>query len=415
MKKTLIKHIKTLYQVESEPREKVAGKDMATLPLIEDAYLAIEGDTIVDFGPMTDLHGVTNWNDLDVIDADGKMVLPAWCDSHTHIVFAKTREGEFVDRIKGLSYQEIAAKGGGILNSAKRLRETSEEDLFQSAMQRIKEMVRTGTGAIEVKSGYGLTVESELKMLRVAKRLKEEAPVAIKSTFLGAHAIPAEYKDNRKGYIDLIVNEMIPAVADEGLAEYIDIFCEQGYFTNEETDRVLEAGAKYGMIPKIHVNQFSNTGGVQTGIKHNARTVDHLEEMGKEEIEALLKSNTMPVSLPSCSFFLSIPYTPAREIIDAGLPLAIATDYNPGSTPSGNIPFLLSLACIKQKLTPEEAINAVTLNGAYAMGLEKTHGSIAVGKKANLIITKEMDDIALIPYAFGSEHIDQTILNGQIQ
>lgn len=410
----LIKNIKTLYQVESEPRKKVAGKEMSTLPLIEDAYLAIEDDRIADFGSMADLHGVTNWTDLEVIDAEGQFVLPAWCDSHTHLVFARTRETEFKDRIKGLSYEEIAAKGGGILNSAKRLREASEEELFQSAMQRLDEVIKLGTGAVEIKSGYGLTTESELKMLRVIKRMKEEAPVEIKATFLGAHALPPEFKNNREGYVDLIVNEMIPAVAEENLADYIDVFCEKGYFTNEETSRMLEAGAEYGLKPKIHVNQFNNTGGVQTGIKHNALTVDHLEEISDKEIEALKNSDTLAVSLPSCSFFLSIPYTPARKIIDAGLPLALATDYNPGSTPSGNIPFLIALACIKQRLLPEEAVNAVTINGAAAMELSETHGSICNGKKANLIFTKPMDDIALIPYGFGSSHIDKVMINGEI-
>lgn len=414
MSKTLIKNIKTLYLTEAEPVKKVSGKQMATLPLIEDAYLAIEDGVIVDFGQMSDLHGITDWNELTVMDIDGQSVLPAWCDSHTHLVFARTREGEFRDRIKGLSYTEIAERGGGILNSARRLNEMSEDNLYESALQRIREISATGTGAVEIKSGYGLTLEGELKMLRVIQRLKNNTPLAIKSTFLGAHAFPKEFRNNHEAYIDLIVNEMLPAVAEEKLADYIDVFCEKGYFSNAQTEKLLNAGAKYGLKPKIHVNQFTNTGGVQKGIECGALTVDHLEVVGNDEIEALREADTMPVSLPSCSFFLNLPYTPVREMIDQGLAVALATDYNPGSTPSGNIPFLLSLACIKQRLLPEEAINAVTINGAAAMELEHSHGSIAIGKKANLIITKPIDDVAVIPYSFGSNHIDKTLINGEI-
>ncbi len=414
MSKTLIKNIKTLYLTESEPLNKVAGKDMATLPLIENAYLAIENGIIVDFGQMTDLHGITDWNELTVMDIEGQSILPAWCDSHTHLVFARTRESEFRDRIKGLSYEEIAKKGGGILNSAVRLNEASEDELYNSALQRIHEIAQTGTGAVEIKSGYGLTVAGELKMLRVIRRLKESTPLTIKATFLGAHAFPKEYRNNHDGYIKLIINEMLPAVAAENLADYIDVFCEKGYFSLKQTDALLNAGAQYGLKPKIHVNQFTNSGGVQKGIEHGAITVDHLEEMGDAEIEALLKSDTLPVSLPSCSFFLNLPYTPVRKMIDSGLAIALATDYNPGSTPSGNIPFLLSLACIKQRLLPEEAINAVTRNGAAAMEIQDTHGSIAVGKKANLIITKNIDDVAVLPYSFGSNNIDQTLINGEV-
>lgn len=394
--------------------QQVAGKEMATLPLIENAYLAIENGIIVDFGQMADLHGITDWNELTVMDIEGQSILPAWCDSHTHLVFARTREGEFRDRLKGLSYTEIAERGGGILNSAVRLNEASEDELYNGALLRIHEIAKTGTGAVEIKSGYGLTVAGELKMLRVIRRLKESTPLTIKSTFLGAHAFPKEYRNNHDAYIKLIIDEMLPAVAEEHLADYIDVFCEKGYFSLEQTDALLNAGAKYGLKPKIHVNQFTNSGGVQKGIEHNALTVDHLEEIGDDEIEALLNSKTLPVSLPSCSFFLNLPYTPLRKMIDRGLAVALATDYNPGSTPSGNIPFLLALACIKQRLLPEEAINAVTRNGAAAMEIAHSHGSIAVGKKANLIITKHIDDIAVLPYSFGTNHIDKTLINGEV-
>lgn len=414
MSKTLIKNIKTLYLTEAEPVQQVAGKEMATLPLIENAYLAIENGIIVDFGQMADLHGITDWNELTVMDIEGQSILPAWCDSHTHLVFARTREGEFRDRLKGLSYTEIAERGGGILNSAVRLNEASEDELYNGALLRIHEIAKTGTGAVEIKSGYGLTVAGELKMLRVIRRLKESTPLTIKSTFLGAHAFPKEYRNNHDAYIKLIIDEMLPAVAEEHLADYIDVFCEKGYFSLEQTDALLNAGAKYGLKPKIHVNQFTNSGGVQKGIEHNALTVDHLEEIGDDEIEALLNSKTLPVSLPSCSFFLNLPYTPLRKMIDRGLAVALATDYNPGSTPSGNIPFLLALACIKQRLLPEEAINAVTRNGAAAMEIAHSHGSIAVGKKANLIITKHIDDIAVLPYSFGTNHIDKTLINGEV-
>jgi len=413
--KILIKNIKELIQVEEQSRSLVAGKDMAQLGTIKDAWLSIEGETIKDFGSMKDWAGVEDWSDLEVIDAEGKMVFPCWCDSHTHLVFAGSREGEFVDRIKGLTYEEIAEKGGGILNSAKKLQETSEEELLQQARRRLNEVVSMGTGAIEIKSGYGLSVEAELKMLRVIKKLKETSPVTIKATFLGAHAYPAEYKENHKGYIDLITNEMLPAIKEEGLAEYIDVFCESNYFSTEETETILEAGVQHGLIPKIHVNQFTSIGGVQAGVKYNALSVDHLEVMTDEDITALSGTDVMPTALPSCSFFINIPYTPARKMIDAGLPLALATDYNPGSAPSGNIPFVLSLACIKMGMTPEEAINAATINTAYAMGLSKSHGGIAKGKKANIFITKEIPSYAYLPYAFGSDLIDTVIVGGEIQ
>lgn len=383
---------------------------MRSLPVLENAFLLIEGDRIADYGKMTDLPEIKADK---VVDASGKVVLPAWCDSHTHIVYAGNREQEFVDRINGLTYEEIANRGGGILNSAKKLQDTTEEELYEQSAKRLEEVIALGTGAIEIKSGYGLTVDAELKMLRVAKKLKENYGIPVKATFLGAHAIPATYKSDRKGYIDLIINEMIPAVAQEGLAEYVDVFCEKGYFTTEETESILEAGKAFGLIPKIHVNQFHAIGGVQTGVKHNALSVDHLEVMRNEDIDALKGTETMPVALPSCSYFLSIPYTPARKIIDAGLPLALATDYNPGSTPSGNMNFVVATACIKMKMTPEEAINAATINGAYAMGLADTHGSISKGKKANLIITKEIPAYAYLPYAFGSNHIEQVVINGK--
>jgi imidazolonepropionase len=349
-----------------------------------------------------------------IINCTGKVVLPTWCDSHTHLVYAGNRAQEFVDRINGLSYEEIANRGGGILNSAKKLQETTEDDLFEQSAKRLEEVIYLGTGAIEIKSGYGLTVESELKMLRVAKRLQETYNFPIKTTFLGAHAVPAAYKNDKDGYMDLVINQMLPKVAEENLAEYVDIFCEKGYFSLEDTERLLKAAQKYNMIPKIHVNQFNAFGGVGLGVKYNALSVDHLEELNDEDIEALQGSNTMPVALPSCSYFLSIPYTPARKLMDAGLPVALATDYNPGSTPSGNMNFVVSTACIKMKMTPEEAINAATINGAYAMGLSKTHGSITKGKKANLIITKEIDSFHVLPYAFGNNHIEQVLINGRV-
>lgn len=410
----LIKNIKELIQVEETPKTKVSGKEMNVLPTIKNAWLAIEDDLIVDFGEMDDFPEIVDWNELEIIDVEGQMVMPAFCDSHTHIVYAASREGEFVDRINGLTYEEIAKKGGGILNSAKKLAGKTEDELYQFAWHRLEEIKSTGTGAVEIKSGYGLSVETELKMLRVIKRLKEESDLTIKATFLGAHAIPTIFKENRKGYIDLIINEMIPLIESENLADYIDVFCETNYYTPEETNRILEAGIDAGLTPKIHVNQFTSIGGIQVGIKNKALSVDHLEVMTNQDIEDLSKSNVMPTVLPSCSFFLNIPYAPARRLIDNGLPLCLATDFNPGSTPSGNMPFVLSLACINMKLTPEEAINASTINGAYAMDLSKTHGSIAVGKKANLIITKLISSYAYIPYAFGSNVIDKVVLNGKL-
>lgn len=408
---TLIINIKELLQVRDYSILKVSGAEMAILPTIKNAYLVIQNGLISDFGSMNDL---PNINPEKCIDADGKMVLPSWCDSHTHIVYAGNRELEFVDRINGLTYEEIANRGGGILNSAKKLNETTEDDIYNQSKARLEEVMRLGTGAVEIKSGYGLTVDGELKMLRVIQRLAQNYPITVKATFLGAHAFPLEYAANHKGYIDLIINEMLPEIAKNKLADYIDAFCETGYFTVEETEQIMEAGIKFGLKPKIHVNQFNSIGGIQAGIKYNALSVDHLEVMKPEDIEALKNTETMPVALPSCSYFLSIPYTPAREMMENGLPLALATDYNPGSTPSGNMNFVVATACIKMKMTPEEAINAATINGAYAMGISETHGSITIGKKANLIITKPIPSYYQLPYAFGSNLIDTVILEGEI-
>lgn len=411
MSRILIKNIKELVQVLDTNVRKLSGKEMAHLSTIKNAWLAIENDIIVGYGKMADWEGISDWTNLEVIDATGKMVFPTWCDSHTHLVFAASREEEFVDRIKGLTYQEIAAKGGGILNSAKKLQDKSEDELYNDALLRIQEIQQLGTGAVEIKSGYGLSVDSELKMLRVIKRLKENCNITIKATFLGAHAIPTAFKENRTAYIDLIINEMLPTIQKEQLADYIDVFCETNYYTPEETNRILEAGIKIGLTPKIHVNQFTSIGGIQVGIKNKALSVDHLEIMSEQDIIDLSKSEVMPTLLPSCSFFLSIPYAPARALINKGLPIALATDFNPGSTPSGNMNFVISLACINYKITPEEAINAATINAAYAMGIEKTHGSITVGKKASIFITKEIPSIAFIPYYFGSSCVDRVIGN----
>jgi len=407
---TLIINIKELVQVEKTVKKMVAGKQMKLLPTIKNAFLLIENDCILNFGTMENAPKITTEK---VIDATGKIVLPTWCDSHTHIVYAGNREQEFVDRINGLSYEEIAKKGGGILNSAKILQNTSEEELYSQSAKRVEEVMKLGTGAVEIKSGYGLTKEAELKMLRVIKKLTKNYPITIKATFLGAHALPLEFKNNKKAYLNTVINEILPIVASEKLAEYIDVFCETGYFSVNDTEQLLKAGKKFGLIPKIHVNQFTAIGGVQVGVKYEAISVDHLEEMRDEDIEALKNTKTMPVALPSCSYFLSIPYTPARKIIDAGLPLALATDYNPGSTPSGNMNFVVSTACIKMKMTPEEAINAATLNGAYAMGIEETHGSICIGKKANFIITKEIPSYNFIPYSFGNNQIDKVFIEGK--
>lgn len=406
----LITNIKELIQVRETNVTIVKGDDMKLLPTLKNAYVFIEHDTIVEYGSMDDLAGIEA---EEIIDATGKTVLPTWCDSHTHIVYAGDRTQEFVDRIHGLSYEDIANRGGGILNSAEKLQHTTEDELYNQASKRLTKVIQLGTGAIEIKSGYGLTVEAELKMLRVINRLKKDFPIKVKPTLLAAHAIPKEFKNNKKGFIDLVVNELIPAVSKERLAEYIDVFCEKGYFDLEDTHRILEAGTKHGLTPKIHVNQFNAFGGVALGVKHNALSVDHLEELNSEDINVLKQSDTIPVALPGCSYFLSIPYTPSRQLIDAGLPLALATDYNPGSSPSGNMNFVVSAACIKMKLTPEEAINAATINGAYAMNISNMYGSICRGKKANLIITKEIPSYHYLAYAFGENHIDKVIINGQ--
>ena len=409
--KILIINIKELIQVREKGISKVSGVEMNVLPTIKNAFLLIENDVIVAFGAMDNCPKTTVHTTIDAI---GKMVLPTWCDSHTHIVYAGNREQEFVDRINGLSYEEIANRGGGILNSAKKLNETSEDELYNQSKVRLEEVMKLGTGAVEIKSGYGLSVEGELKMLRVIQKLKVNYPITIKATFLGAHAFPLEYKENHKGYIDLIINKMIPQIAKEQLADFIDVFCEMGYFSVEETEQIMAAGIQFGLIPKIHVNQFNTIGGIKAALKYNALSVDHLEVMNPEDIEALKNTETMPVALPSCSYFLSIPYTPAREIISAGLPIALATDFNPGSTPSGNMNFVVATACIKMKMTPEEAINAATINGAFAMGISKTHGSITIGKKANVIITKPITSLYQLPYAFGSNLIETVIIEGHI-
>jgi imidazolonepropionase len=405
----LIINIKELLQVRDQHILKVSGNEMGILPTIKNAFLFIEDDIIRDFGSMDNCPNKTPDR---IIDAQGKMVLPTWCDSHTHIVYSGHREQEFVDRIHGLSYEDIAKRGGGILNSAKKLQKTSEDDLYEQSIKRIKAVIKMGTGALEIKSGYGLTIDAELKMLRVIKRIQDNFPIPIKSTFLGAHEIPTEYKNNKQGYIDLIVNEMLPQISKEQLADFIDVFCEKGYFNLEDTEIILNAGKQYGLTPKIHVNQFNAFGGVALGVKHHALSVDHLEELSTDDINSLKGSQTMPVALPSCSYFLSIPYTPARKLIGAGLPLALASDYNPGSTPSGNMNFVVSTACIKMKMTPEEAINAATINGAYAMGLANEVGSITKGKKANVMLTKAIPSYHYLPYAFGDDHIEMVIING---
>ena len=409
MSNLLIRNIRILVQAEHHRRQLVKGAEMASVPVLHDAYLLIEHDRIKAFGPMTDCPERAD----EVLDASGRLVLPSWCDSHTHIVFAATREEEFVDRIRGLSYEEIAERGGGILNSARKMQAASEEALFESAWGRLQEVIGLGTGAIEIKSGYGLTLESELKMLRVVRQLKEKSPIPVKASFLGAHAIPLEYKTNREGYIDLLINEMLPRVAGEGLADYCDVFCDKGFFTPKETDLILKAGWKWGLKPKIHANELGLTGGVQVGVANQAISVDHLEYTSEAEIEVLKNSETLPTLLPGCAFFLGIPFAPARQMMDSGLPVVLASDYNPGSCPSGNMPFVVSLACAKMKMLPEEAVNAATLNGARAMELEADYGTIAVGKIANLFITRPMLSLAVLPYAFGSNVVEAVVLRGK--
>ena len=414
MHKILIKNIQQLAQVRESGINTVKGAAMAVLPSIFDAWLAIEDDLIVAYGKMEEWPGITDWSNLEVIDASGKIVFPTYCDSHTHIVYAGTREGEFVDRINGLSYEEIALRGGGIINSAQKMQTASEDKLYDDALMRINEMISQGTGAIEIKSGYGLSLEAELKMLRVINKLKQTLPIPIKATFLGAHAIPPEFKENRKAYIELIINEMLPAIANEQLADYCDVFCERNYFSSEETMQILKAAKQNGIGAKVHAEQLSNSGGVIAGVKAGAISVDHLEYVGEAEIKALSTSETMPVILPGAAFFLSLPHPPAKKMIQAGLPLAIASDFNPGSSPSGNINLMNAIACIQYGLTPEETINASTINGAYAMGISQNYGSITVGKKANFVITKEIPSLAYLPYAFGSLLIEQVFINGKL-
>ena len=442
----LVKNIKKLVQVDDSGRSKVAGADMARVPVIENAWLLAGDGVIKDFGRMEDIPhdldilpfgerqsmrltgdgsaaGMPGHEKpdgagtllIDVYDADDRLVFPSFCDSHTHLVYAGSREIEYIDKIKGLSYEEIAKKGGGILNSAKLLQKTSEDDLYEQSLERVEEIIRLGTGAVEIKSGYGLTPGDEIKMLRVIRRLRDSTPLTIRSSFLGAHAIPAEYKGRRKEYVDLVVGEMIPRVANEGLADYIDVFCDRGFFSVEDTERILEAGSKYGLRGKIHANELDFSGGIQAGVKHNALSVDHLEFTGDDEIRALLASDTMPTLLPGAAFFLGMDYPPARKMIEAGLPIAMASDYNPGSSPSGNMKFIMSLGCIKLRMLPEEVVNAVTINGAYAMGVEKETGSIARGKKANFFITGRIPGIEFMPYAYGSNLIDKVFLNGKLQ
>jgi imidazolonepropionase len=409
----LIKNIKTLSGILEDNTSALRLSEFATLNEINNAWLTVKDERIENYGSMSDIEDHIDINDYnDHYDASGKILLPAFCDSHTHIVFAGSRENEFVDRIKGLSYEEIAKKGGGILNSAKKLQATTEDELFLSALNRLNELKEKGTAAIEIKSGYGLTTEAELKMLRVIKRLKEETNIIIKASFLAAHAYPLEYKENHQGYIDLIINEMLPLVAEENLADYIDVFCENGFFNADETAQILEAAAKYNLKPKIHANQLNFSGGIQVGVKYNAVSVDHLECVAEDEINCLLNTNTIGTILPSAAFFLGIHYQPARKMIDAGLSIALASDFNPGTSPSGNMPFITSLACTQLKMTPEEAINACTINGAYAMEIADIAGSITKGKFANLIVTKDIPSIAYIPYSFGSDNIEKVFIKG---
>lgn len=410
MSSTLITNIKSIVGIQTQDHNFKKGQEMNQVSTLEHGFILIENNVIADFGPMSD---IPDRADV-VIDATDRLVLPSWCDSHTHIVYAAGREGEYVDRLRGVSYEEIAKKGGGILNSANKLQVTSEEDLYLSAKARLDEVIAMGTGAIEIKSGYGLTTESELKMLRVIRKLKENSSIEIKASFLGAHAIPMIYKENRKAYIDIIINEMLPQVAHEGLADYCDVFCDKGFYTVEETDRILKAAASYGLKAKIHANELAISGGVQVGIANNAISVDHLEAIGDEEIQALKNANTIPTVLPSCSFFLNIHYAPARKMIDEGLGIAIATDFNPGSSPSGNIPLLMAFACNNMRILPNEAFNGVTINGACALELGDTNGSIAKGKVANLILTHAIPSLDYMVYSFGTNHIDKVLLRGKL-
>jgi len=408
-----IKNIKSLVNVVDRPGRWVAGSDMQKLNTLEDAYLSIENGRIRDYGKMSDLP--SGGSHEEAIDATGRMVFPSFCDSHTHLVYAGSREIEYSDKIRGLSYEEIAKRGGGILNSARLLHETPEGSLYEQSLGRVEEIMALGTGAVEIKSGYGLTVEDELKMLRVIRRLKETTPVTIRSTFLGAHSIPAEYKDDPDRYVDIVVDQMLPEVGRQKLADYVDVFCDRGFFSVEQTDRILNASVRYGMKPKIHANELDFSGGIQIGVRHQALSVDHLEYTGEEEIEALLNSETMPTLLPGAAFFLGLVDPPVRKMIEAGLPVALASDYNPGSSPSGNMKLIMSLGAIKLKMLPEEVIHAATSNGAYAMGLQDELGTITRGKKANVFITKPIPTYAFMPYAYGSYLIDRLVLNGKVQ
>ena len=412
MRRTLISNIKQLLQVEYLPRPYVAGLEMGTLPSIRNAYVAIEDDRIAAFGPMDELNKEQRF-DL-TIDATGRMVMPAFCDSHTHMVYAGSREVEYIDKIRGLSYDEIAKRGGGILNSAKRVQEASEAQLYDEAMARLEVMARLGTGAVEVKSGYGMTTEAEMKMLRVIRRMRETSPLTIKSTLLGAHGIPLEYRGRQEAFVDLVINEMIPQAADEGLADFIDVFCDEGFFTVRDTERMLEAGAKRGLRAKIHANEMARSGGIQVAVKYDALSCDHLEYTGDEEIACLLQSRTMPTVLPGAAFFLNMQHAPVRKMMEAGLPVALASDYNPGSSPSPSMQLILSFACVNYRMLPEEAINATTLNTAYAMGVQDELGSIAVGKRANLIVTAPIPTYEYLPYAYGENKVAQTLINGKV-
>lgn len=408
----LITNIKGLVGVHSKETLSLRGSELNQLPILENAWLLIEDGLIKDFGLMSNLN--TQYANLNTINAEGRFVFPSWCDSHTHLIFAAPREEEFALKIAGKTYEEIAAAGGGILNSASKLLQASEDELFESASIRLSDMIKQGTGAVEIKSGYGLTVESELKMLRIIQRLKAAFPIPIKATLLAAHAYPTEYKNNHQAYIDLIINALLPKVAAESLADYIDVFCEKGFFSNKETAQILEAGAKYGLKPKIHANQLSSTGAVQIGLAHQAVSVDHLEETDTDVLQALGQSPTIATLLPSCSFYINIPFANAKGLLSHNAIVALASDYNPGSAPSGNMNFVVSLACIKLKMTPEQAVNAATLNGAAAMQLSNEVGSIAIGKKANLFITRPMTSLAYLPYSFGQSQIETVILNGEI-
>jgi len=412
MHSLLLTNIQQLFGVREQSRL-LRRKDLAVLPEINQAYLWMENGLIKAYGPMSALAGLPE-NDVTVMDISGQTVLPAWCDSHTHLVFAASREHEFIDKIRGLSYAAIAAKGGGILNSAEKIKNTPETVLFEQAWQRLQEIIRLGTGAVEIKSGYGLTVEGELKMLRVIRKLKEASPIPVKASFLGAHTYPPNYKNNHQGYIQLITEEMLPAISRENLADYIDAFCEEGFFSAEETDAICKAGIRYGLKPKIHANQLHLSGGVQTGVALKALSVDHLETMDEAAIQCLAASDTIGTLLPTAAYFLRMPFQPARALIDAGAAIALASDFNPGSSPSGNMNTVVSMSCIQMKMLPEEAVNAATMNGAFAMGLEHEVGSITVGKRANLIITRPVPSLAYIPYAFGTNLIDKIIINGAL-